>query len=682
MADKLSSPASLSSIQKADWSRVGHVVLEALGEICRQDEVSGRPSPAAESWKKKVVCVVWLKLLCKEAEENVDLAWRENPFFPLQNSLPEVSHVVLLELVKSTAAAGVFASFLLHLPRTRICTELERLVEHVRSEPTGEDDVRLFLEVWWELWKGRVEKKAGEEESIEKMFANQFARLSSDSSSLSPQAAKRLKLDTPNSPDVLHILLHALKDMKDHISSADLCFQCLSISLDCLYTSFLIHKDVALPIKEKLDLLCKILRLREKNLGEISPEIIQKAQKDLRASHSPSQFQPCQMKLSEALKMITELAHFWRNTVLPKQCDGSGPNYSAFQLEQSLQRVLTALEEASGVGSDDYSEDATTLRGLLKSVSFPVVESSPEMSAEVAAIIITHHLEDYENLAVLFASEASWAEYTEHWLDCLENNKAAFRQHGALLSLSSTLMSKLYSESADVSHCRKLLKIIVDIFSALTLEDKNLALAAMLRLSSRGFSGCSAVTGSFEQELNMAFNCIIQGGASAGASQSNLNTATSLVARVAFQNPEAALRSCCHSAVFNKGAFSLMAKILQQLPGLKEQRWRTDGGRGEEGSDVARGSLLCRCLQDAIRSKPLSASETEQFLQFLALLMEPLLGAEREGKTERFLSPQEVVNTFVLPNLSATGERHMLLKFTTTNIIVFLARWIHFNGYI
>ncbi|XP_030599322.1 gem-associated protein 4 [Archocentrus centrarchus] len=658
MADKLCSPSSLSLIQKADWSRVGHVVLEALGEICRQDEVSRGPNPASESWKKKVVCVVWLKLLCREAEENADVAWRENPFFSLQNSLPEVSHAVLLELVKSTAAAGVFARFLLHLPHAQICTELERLVEHVRSHPTGEDDIRLFLEVWWELWKGRAEEKVGEEERIEKMFANQFARLSS---SPSPQAAKRLKLDTPNSPDVLHILLHALKDMKDHISSADLCFQCLSISLDALYTSFLIDKDVVLTVKEKLDLWCKILRSREKNVEEMSPEIIREAQKDLRASHTPSEFQPCQMKLSEALKMITELAQFWQHSVIPTECDGSTPNYSAFQLEQSIQRVLTALEKASGVGTDDYRGDKDILRGLLKSASFPVLESSPEMSAKVAAIIITHHLEDYENLAVLFASETSWAEYAEHWLDCLEKNQAAFRQHGTLISLSSTLTSKLHSESTNVSQCRKLLKIIVDIFSTLTLEDKNKALAAMLRLSSRGFFGCSApsaLTDRFEQELNMAFNCIIQGagGASAGASQGNLNTAASLVARVAFQNPEAALRSCCHSAVFNKGAFSLMAKILQQLPGLKEQRGRKDGEREKEGSDVVRGSsLLCRCLQDVIRTKSLSASEKEQFLKFLGLLMEPVTAAEREGKGERFLSPQEVVNTFVLPNLSATG---------------------------
>uniref|UniRef100_A0A3Q4H9G7 Gem (nuclear organelle) associated protein 4 n=1 Tax=Neolamprologus brichardi TaxID=32507 RepID=A0A3Q4H9G7_NEOBR len=664
LADKLCSPSSLSTIKKADWSRVGHVILEALKEICRKDEVSDCPNPAAESWKKRMVCVVWLKLLCREAEENVEFAWRENPFFSLQNSLPEVSRVVLLELVKSAAAAGVFASFLLRLPHAQICAELERLVEHVRSDPIGEDDIRLLLEVWWELWKGRVEEEVGEEESIEKMFASQLARLSSESSSLSPQAAKRLKLDTPNSADILHILLYALKDMKGHISSPDLCFQALSISLDALYTTFLIDQNMVLPAKEKLDCLCKILRAREENMEKLSPEMIQEALKDLRASHTPSQFNLRQMKLSEALRIITELAQFWQSGVL-NQCDHSSPSYSAFQLEQSIQRVLASLEEAPGAGSDDFEGESDTLRGVLKSLSLPAAESSPEVSAEVAAVIITHHLEDCEDFAVLFASEPLWAERADRWLDCLEKNQGAFRQHGTLMSLASTLMSRLHSESANVRQCHKLLKITSGIFSTLTLEDQNKALAAMLRLSSRGFFKCSvpaALADGFEQELNMTFNCIIQGagGASVGASQGNLTTAASLVARVAFQNPEATLRSCCHSAVFNKGAFSLMAKILEQLPGLRDQRGRRDGGRKNVVC-----SLLCKCLQDMIQTKSLLATEKEQFLKFLGLLMEPVTSAEGEGKRESVLSPHEVVKTFVLPNLSTALSVDMQEAATT-----------------
>lgn len=406
-------------------------------------------------------------------------------------------------------------------------------------------------------------------------------------------------------------------------------------------------------------------------MEKLSPEMIQEALKDLRASHTPSQFNLRQMKLSEALRIITELAQFWQSGVL-SQCDHSSPSYSAFQLEQSIQRVLASLEEAPGAGSDDFEGENDTLRGVLKSLSLPAAESSPEVSAEVAAVIITHHLEDCEDFAALFASEPLWAERADRWLDCLEKNQGAFRQHSTLMSLASTLMSRLHSESANVRQCHKLLKITSGIFSTLTLEDQNKALAAMLRLSSRGFFECSvpaALADGFEQELNMAFNCIIQGagGASVGASQGNLTTAASLVARVAFQNPKATLRSCCHSAVFNKGAFSLMAKILEQLPGLREQRGRRDGGRKNVVC-----SLLCKCLQDMIQTKSLLATEKEQFLKFLGLLMEPVTSAEGEGKRESVLSPQEVVKTFVLPNLSATGEYHMFM-FTTTYISYFIS---------
>ncbi|CAB1431450.1 unnamed protein product [Pleuronectes platessa] len=647
LASKLCLPSALSSLQKMDWSRVGHPVVEAVREICGQEELN----TTASCWKKKTVCVVWLKLLCGEAEEDVETSWRENPFFPLLNGLPE------------------------------ICVELERLVHHVKSSPTREDDVRLFLEVWLELWKGRNEQKVGGEDSIEAMFAKQFARLSSMSSSLSPQAAKRFKLDTSNpmisSPanDVLYILLHALKDMKDHISSSDLCLQALSISLDSLFTALLIDQEVKLPTKEKMQILSKAVSIREKNDGKLSLELIQEAQRDLRASHRPSQFKPSRMTLREALKIITDLTQFWLNSKLLAVDDLS---YSTFRLEQSVQRVLTAPEEAglpeTMTESDVQKPEMNLLRGLLKSLIFPTIETTPEMEAKVTMNIISHRLEDYQSFAELCASEKSWASPDEQLLDFLEKNKAAFQQHDTLLSLASTLMATLHSEAPNVRQCKKLMKVTADIFSALSLEDKNKSLAAMLRLSTRGFLGHSvpsAVTDGFEQELNMAFNCIIQGGggASATVSLGHLNTAAALIARVAFQNPEAALKSCCHSAVFNKGSFSLMAKILQQLPGLKGEKVRENeaecdekeekqakGNRDEVKDDVSGGRLLCKCLQETIKTKSLLACEKEQLLKFLGLLMMPVIAVEGEERRQCFLPPQEVVNIFVLPNLSTAGR--------------------------
>ncbi|XP_041661033.1 gem-associated protein 4 [Cheilinus undulatus] len=669
LADKLCLPSSLSSLQKAEWSRVGHPVPEAAEAICKQNEP---PSTLAVSWVKKILCAVWLKLLCREAGEDVEVAWRENPFFPLLNSLPEVNHVVLLELVKSLAAAKMFSHLLSYLPQSQVCVELNRLVQHVKNGPTTEDDVRLFLEVWWELWKGREEKKTCAEDNIETMFAKQFVRFYSESPGVAHQAAKRLKLDPSELPassnnDVLHILLYALNDIKHVISTTALCFEALSISLDALYTTFLIDQAVVLPTKEKMLILSKAVGIKENNNEKISPEIIQDAQRDLHASHTPSQFPPIRMKLGDTLKIIRELVEFWINIGLLRVCDSSGSWYSTFKLEQSAKRVMRALY------NEEMPETVTEknlLKGLLESLTFTAIESDPEVNYKVTAMIIKHRLDDCQEFAMLFASEMSWAAHSEHWIECLEENQAAFQQHDTLIRLTSTFMSKLHSQSTNVSQSRKLMKVIADIFSALSLKDKNKVLAVMLRLSSKGFFGCSvpsAVTNGFEQELNMAFNCITQGGGAAAASQSNLNSAVSLVARVAYQNPEAALRSCCLSAVFNKGAFSLMAKILQQLPGLREQRGRNTQSDEEERKeseeredgerDAASGcSLLCRCLQEIINTKSLSANEKEQLLKFLSLLMIPDMMVEGDERKGSFLPPQEVINIFVLPNLSTMGQ--------------------------
>ncbi|XP_034404510.1 gem-associated protein 4 [Cyclopterus lumpus] len=658
LADKRCLPSSLSSLQKADWSRVAHPVLEAVGELCGREDPGGA---AAAGRMKTLVCSVWLKVLCGETGEDVETAWRENPFFPLQHGLPAVNRVVLLELVKSTAAAQTFARLLSCLPPARVCAELERLVQHARSSPTGEDDVRLFLEVWWELWKGGDEQEAGGEE--EEAFARQFARLSSEPSSLSPRGAKRLKIDAADPPaspptsDVLHVLLHALKELKDHVSTPDLCLRALSVALDSLYTAFLTAGAAELPTAEKLRILSKVVGIRE-NGEQLSPGLIREAQRDARASRAPSRFQPV-MNVADASRIITELARSWRSSGLLDVCAGSAASCSAFRLEQSVQRVLAALR------ADDQDAEKNALKESLESLAFPATESDPEVNMRVAAAVIRHRLEDYRSFALLFASERSWAAACGAlWTDCLEENRAAFQQLDALMELTSALVGKLGEGSADVGRCRKLMKVVADIFSALSLRDKNAALTAMLRLSGRGFFGRpvpSAVTEGFEQELNMAFNCIIQG--AAATTRGNLNTAVALVARVAFQNPEATLRSCCHSAVFNKGAFSLMADILQQLPGLRghaarrreeEEEEEEEDDEEEEDEEEEEDALLCDCLREAIGTKSLSANEKEQLLEYLGLLMTPVEGEEERRRS--FLSPQEVVNIFVLPNLSTPGR--------------------------
>ncbi|KAM9853224.1 gem-associated protein 4 [Aulostomus maculatus] len=660
LVNKLCHPSSLCSLEKADWNRVGYPVLAALKEISGEEDLNNSKTAC---WKKKLVCVVWLKLLCREAGEDIETAWRENPLFALQNALPEVNHVVLLELLKSISAADIFANFLLCLPQSQICSELERLVQHVMISPTREDDVRFLLELWWELWKGRDKERVGGGDSIEMLFANQFAHLES---AIGTPQAKRMKLDTSASlphTDVLYILLHALKDMKDHICMTELCLLALSIALDVLYTSYLIEQGAILSTEEKMHFLFKCVSIREKNNEKLSPELILEAQQDLSASHKPSPFRHSKMNVTEALRIVTELAQFWQNGGLLKLSNDSIPTYTTFKLQQSVHRVLTALKEPSKGMTETDTEEKDALRVLLESLSFPTLESTPEVNMRITVTIISHRLEDYQNLASLFAGEQSWAGCGEQWMDCLEKNQAAFQHLDTLIKLTSTLTSKLDSQDLSVIQCRKLMKVVTDVFSALSLEDKNKALAAILRFSSRGFFGCSvpsAVTDGFEQELNMAFNCIIQGGG--GALQGNLSTAVALVARVAFQDPEATLRACCHSAIFNKGAFALMAQILQQLPGLGGQGERKVASENKDGErhPASGHSLICRCLQEMIGARSLSGSEKEQLLKFLGLLMTPVLADEAEER--KFLSPQEVVSSFVLPHLSFTSQSSVDLE--------------------
>lgn len=670
LAEKLCLPSNLSSLLKEDWSKVGHPVLEAIREVCGQDAFCPHPSTASATavrWIKKVVCAVWLKLLSRENDEDVEEAWKTSPFFSLQSGLPEVNHVVLLEAVRSMAAARVFASFLLHLTRPRICAELERLVQHVKTQPTREDDVQLFLDVWWEVWKGKDEEEKSEEDKIETLFARQVASLCSASTSVLPQAAKRLKLDhmetSSSSPatDVLRILLYALRDMRNNVTSTELCLQALSVSFDALYTTFLIDQETGLAPRERLHYLSQVTVIKEGNNEKLSPELVREAQRDLRASHRPSPFRSSVITLGEAFKMITELAQSWQGSGLLKQCDSSNSSFWAFKLDQSVKRVLLALPETVGE-VEDLQAERNKLNELLHSLGFPAIKVPTEVSARVTATIITHRLDGYHNFTALFASEEHWSAGEEQWMKCLEENQVAFQQCDALIRLTATIMAKLNSGGLDVSQCKKLMTVVADIFTALSFEEKNRALADMLALSSRGFLSCSvpsAVTERFEKELNMAFNCIIQGGGR--ASQGNLNTAVSLVARVAFQNPEAALRSCCHSAVFNKDAFSLMANILQQLHGLRGRQARKDetqaGSESMEVNEAASGSaLLCACLWEITRTKSLSANEKEQLVKFVSLLMTPVITVDGDDKKQSFLSQPELMNNFVLPGISALGR--------------------------
>ncbi|XP_010892118.2 gem-associated protein 4 [Esox lucius] len=648
LAARLYQPASLSALTKEDWGKVCHPILQAVREICGQDRGGCQTT---SHWRKKILCIVWSKVLGRESMEDVEIGWRENPFFSLQSSLPDINRTVLFELVKVTGFSQIYAELLLCLPSAHLSAELQKLVQHVACNST-EKDVCVLLEVWWELWKGCGGQH---KEDLDTVFTAMWTRLGNTNVEFSPQAAKRFKSDpnTPSPPlatDLLSIFLNALEEMESHLSTSELCCFALSNCLDFLYTTHLIDVADVLPAEVKLQSLTGAVAVRKRRSGKETfnlVQVISEAQRDLRATHTPSQFKPCGMTLALTLLTVSQLTQAWIQRGLFKSVDGGNPGDSALRLKSSLARVLKSLEDRSVLGNIDGAELQTlnqaqsTLRGLLESLSLPDMESNAAEMAPVALAIIDHRLEGFQDFTMMYATDLSWSLREEDWINCLERNKNAFQQKDIVLKLVSTLIAKCQID-IEVGQCRKLKDTIVDIFSELPLAEKNATLAEMLMCSSRGLQGSlpQAVTEGFNEELNMAFNCLIQG----GAAQGDLSSAVSAVARVAFQNPEATLRRCCHLAVVNLGAHSLLSRILQQLSGLR--------GNAPGGVEGAEGSLLCRCLQETVVTKLSSAKEEDQFLQFLVALMQPSIS----GGGWSFLLPEEVVCAFVLPHLSPSSS--------------------------
>ncbi|XP_017550350.2 gem-associated protein 4 [Pygocentrus nattereri] len=643
LANQLCQPAPLSALRKEDWERVGRPIVQAVTEICGQ--LCGGNQDRLQ-WRKRILCIIWSKVLGTEKGEDVDINWKENPLFPVQNSLPDINHAVLFELVKSMGFFSVYADLLQCFQSDEQCKELERLVKHVTSDCT-EEDVKFLLEVWWELMKERRE----ELDSLDQLFNIQCARWTQKPSDCSPQASKRFKPDPESATSSMctfSILFQGLNNIKENITSSELSYFGLSNCLDMLYTSFLLDHATDLPVEVKVQNIARSVSLKKGNgllEGDDLTQAIREAQRDLAATLTPAQTKPSEMTLIQAMQTVLGIICSWEVKGLLKM-PTHDPSDLAIRLKDGLCRVLKSLEPFSE--NLDENEQALislkkTLKDLLASSSFTVPESPSTEMESVVMDILDNNLKGFQDLPKLYASKLSQTFSEAEWLSCLERNKHAFLQKDLVMTLSSTLIAKCHCD-ADVNQAKKLKDIIVDIFSQLPLPDKNAALSKILSLSKKGLHGFlpSSVTAGYDEEVNLAFNSIIQNGA-----KSSLSSAVSAVARVAFQNPEATLYRCCHMAVVNLGAHALLAQILQQLPGLRSSPGDTTEMRNKEQN------LLCICLQATARDKLSSPQEEDQFLQFLSALMEPSIVGQTEEKIS-FLPPEEVIHAFILPYFSSS----------------------------
>ncbi|XP_072548125.1 gem-associated protein 4 [Salminus brasiliensis] len=643
LANQLCQPAPLSALRKEDWERVGRPIVQAVTEICgqlcgdNQDQLN---------WKKRILCIVWSKILEVGTGEDVDVKWKENPLFPVQNSLPDINHAVMFELVKSMGFFSIYVELLQCFQAAEQWRELERLAKHVTSDST-EEDVKFLLEVWWELMKGRRE----ELDNLDQIFTTQCIRFEQSPSDCSPQASKRFKPDPESAASttcIFSLLFQTLNSMKECITCPELCYFALSNCLDMLYTSHLLDRAVELPVEAKLQIIARSVSLRKTNCLLEAVELTQaisEAQRDLAATLTPAQNKPSGMTILQAMQVILGLICSWeaKGLLTMPSCEPSG---LAIRLKDSIRRVFETLEQMSE-GLDGNGETLNSLRkaltDLLASSSITVSESSSTDLASVAMAILDSNLKGFQDLPKLYASKLSQAFNETEWLNCLERNKSVFQQKDLVMTLVSTLIAKSQGDT-DVKQSTKLKDVIMDIFSQLLLPDKNAALSEILKLSKKGLHGFlpSSVTLGYDKELNLAFNSIIQGGA-----KSSLSSAVSAVARVAFQNPEAALCRCCHMAVVNLGAHTLLAQILQQLPGLRSSPEVPKELRNKEQN------LLCRCLHATVWNKFSSAQEEDQFLHFLSALMEPSIIDQTEEKL-CFVPPEEAVCAFVLPYFSSS----------------------------
>lgn len=641
LANQLCQPESLSSLKKEDWKRVGRPIVEAINEVCGQ---SGVTNCDRLHWRKRILCILWSKILENEKGEDVDIRWRENLLFAIQNSLPDVNHTVMFELIKSMGSFGIYVELLQCFESVRQCAELETLVNHVTRDST-EADVKFLLDVWWELLKGRKET----EDNLDQIFTAQCVRFTQTLSDCSPQASKRFKPDPDldvSTTCIISILFKGLREVTDSISSTEICYFALSNCLDMLYTFYLLNHVLDIPAEEKLQNITRSVSLRKKNNLLEGVDLIQaicESYRDLAAILTPAQSKPCGITLIQAMDTINEIICEWKNRGLLR-VPNNDPSAVAIRLKGSLDRVLKSLEVQSGNlfgNGQTVNSLIRTLEDLLATLAFNVPESPLNELASVAITIIDSNLKGFEDLPKFFAYKLSQTFSDPECLSCIERNKGAFQKKDLVMTLVSSLISICQSD-ADVKHCKKLKDIVVEIFSQLPLPDKNAVLSEILTLSKNGLHGClpSSVTTGYDKELNLAFNCIIKGEA-----KSSLSSAVNAVARVAFQNPEATMRRCCHMAVVNLGAHSLFAQILQQLSGLMST------SRDQSGTKTKEHNLLCRCLQDTMWNKLSSPQEEGQFLCFLSALMESNITGQR-GEELSFLLPEDVVHAFVLPYLS------------------------------
>ncbi|NXL72899.1 GEMI4 protein, partial [Leptocoma aspasia] len=643
LAARLLQPRPLRELRKADWPRAGVPITDALREIGERC-----PSPLG-LWKKEAVAIVWAKILLPAPPAAaLEWGWKDDGFFSVGAVIPDVSHTALFELVKALGVPRLFVQLLLALP-PRVCRgQLEHLVEYISSE-TSPSDIRFFLDVWWEVLK----HGEGQEDATVSAFGaliHQHGGESSPEDGLQPP--KRFKGDPGNPPAAAGlpmVLLEGLKQIRGSITQPRLrCYALANLAELLCLSSGLGPGASPLPITEHLAKVSAMVSLWSSDTdSQCHPcrlaEKVREAERSMSLLCLPK---ASREELFGGLDLLCSLLQAWGEELqdtLRASEELCFQSYRLLDTLTSLGKNLDFLLENRDLGEAETRlvlELTQLTKDFLRDTSAVLKDLDTSLVSSVAMAIIAQRLGRHVDTCSVFASEKSWA-FSKAWVECLVINKALFQSPELVLKLLETLVNFATShhdkEARELQ--RQVTKAIVECYTELSLSDKNKVISGVL--ASWGGPGLSqnvqVVSEVFQEDLNVTFNQITK-----SVSDEGLTRAVASMARLILLSPEATVKQVCHLAVVNLGAHQLLAQILCSFPALSSLESHEDPGRP--------CSLVVRCLEEAVWGKLSTVREEEQFLQFLAFLMQP-------GSATLLVSPAEVTKTFVLPYLKSDSPQ-------------------------
>ncbi|NXG35843.1 GEMI4 protein, partial [Dromaius novaehollandiae] len=646
LAAKLFQPRPLRELRKADWPLVGPPIADALREIGAR-----RPAPPRPGlWKKQAVAVVWAKVLLPgPPPASLDRGWREDAFFSVGRMIPDVNHTVLFELAKALDVPRLFVQLLLALPRDLRRGELQRLVEYVASE-TSPADVGFFLDVWWEVMKHREGQEDGTASTFSALIRQHGPEPSTDDGL---QPAKRFKSDPvpvagpPAASSLLMVLVEGLQKTYRSIALPRMkCYALANLAELLSVFAELGPEGSSLPVAEYLDKVCSVVSLWNSDAESRYHQrgLDEKVREAERSMSLLSVLKLSDEELFAGLHLLRNLLHAWGEELQGTLNNSEELCYESYRLLDTLttfRKNLTCFSETRDLSEDEKPivlELMQIIEHFLKKISTSLKskDSDTSLVSSVAMTIIERKLDRHMEMCSVFASEQTWA-FSKDWVDCLVRNKTLFQKPELVMKLLETVMN--FTASSQDREARELqmqvTRAILECYTELSLADKNEVLSGVL--ASWGGPGLSlnlqVVMEGFQEDLNVAFNQITQ-----SVSDQGLSRAVASIARLTLLYPEATVKKVCNLAVVNLGTHQFLAQILCSLPALNFLETHDDPGRPR--------SLVVRCLKEAVWGKLSTAREEEQFLEFLAFLMQPSSAAP-------LVSPAEVTKAFILPCLKS-----------------------------